>query len=42
MARVPAEATAFALRGRRVMVAIGAVYERAAETPAHEAWVTGV
>jgi FAD/FMN-containing dehydrogenase len=41
MARVSAEATAFAHRGRRVMVAIGAVYERAEETPVHEAWVTG-
>jgi FAD/FMN-containing dehydrogenase len=41
MARVPAEATAFAHRERRVMAAIGAVYERAEETPTHEAWVTG-
>jgi FAD/FMN-containing dehydrogenase len=41
MARVPAEATSFAHRGRRLMVALGAVYERADETPAHEAWVTG-
>jgi FAD/FMN-containing dehydrogenase len=40
MARVPVEATAFAHRGRRVMVALGAVYEDAAETPVHEAWVT--
>jgi FAD/FMN-containing dehydrogenase len=41
MARVPAEATAFAHRGRRIMVALGAVYERSEETPVHEAWVTG-
>jgi FAD/FMN-containing dehydrogenase len=41
MARVPAEETAYAHRGRRVMVALGAVYERADESPAHEAWVTG-
>ncbi len=41
MARVPVEATAFAHRGRRVMATLGAVYERAAETPVHEAWVTG-
>jgi FAD/FMN-containing dehydrogenase len=41
MARVPAEATAFAHRERWVMAAIGAVYERAEETPTHEAWVTG-
>jgi FAD/FMN-containing dehydrogenase len=41
MARVPAEATAFAHRGRRIMVALGAVYERAEEAAVHEAWVTG-
>jgi FAD/FMN-containing dehydrogenase len=41
VARVPAEATAFAHRGRRVMVAVGAVYERPDETAVHEAWVTG-
>ena len=41
MARVPPDSTAFAHRGRRVMVAIGAVYERAEETPVHEVWVTG-
>jgi FAD/FMN-containing dehydrogenase len=41
MARVPADATAFAHRGRRIMVAIGAVYERPDETAVHEAWVTG-
>jgi FAD/FMN-containing dehydrogenase len=41
MARVPAEDTAYAHRGRRIMVALGAVYERAEESPAQEAWVTG-
>jgi FAD/FMN-containing dehydrogenase len=41
MARVPAEATAFAHRGRRVMAALGAVYERAEEGPEHEAWING-
>ena len=41
MARVPAEATAFAHRRRRLMVALGAVYERVEETPMHESWVTG-
>jgi hypothetical protein len=41
MARVPAEATAFAHRGRRVMAALGAVYERADEGPEHEAWIKG-
>jgi FAD/FMN-containing dehydrogenase len=40
MARVPAEATAFAHRGRRVMSTLGAVFERAEERPDHEAWVT--
>jgi FAD/FMN-containing dehydrogenase len=40
MARVPADATAFAHRGRGIMVALGAVYERAEESPEHEAWVT--
>jgi FAD/FMN-containing dehydrogenase len=39
MARVPAEATAFAHRDRRFMAAIGAVYEDPAETPKHEAWL---
>jgi FAD/FMN-containing dehydrogenase len=41
MARVPAEATAFAHRGRRVMAALGAVYERAEEGAEHEAWING-
>jgi hypothetical protein len=40
MARVPVAETAFAHRNRRVMVALGAVYEDAAESPEHEAWVT--
>jgi FAD/FMN-containing dehydrogenase len=40
MARVPAEATAFAHRDRRVMVALGALYQREEESPQHEAWVT--
>jgi FAD/FMN-containing dehydrogenase len=42
VARVPAGATAYAHRARRVMVALGAIYENAAETPAHEAWVAGL
>jgi FAD/FMN-containing dehydrogenase len=41
MARVPADATAFAHRGRRVMAALGAVWERPEEAAAHQAWVTG-
>jgi FAD/FMN-containing dehydrogenase len=39
MARVPVEATAYAHRGRRIMAAVGAVYERAEEADVHEAWV---
>jgi FAD/FMN-containing dehydrogenase len=38
MARVPVEATAFAHRHRRVMAAVGCVYEQAADRPAHDAW----
>jgi FAD/FMN-containing dehydrogenase len=41
MARVPAGETAFAHRRRRILVALGAVYERADESPAHEAWANG-
>jgi FAD/FMN-containing dehydrogenase len=39
MSRVPSDATAFAHRARRVMVALGAVFEDAADDPVHEAWV---
>jgi FAD/FMN-containing dehydrogenase len=39
MARVPADATAFAHRGRRVMATLGAVFERAADRLEHEAWI---
>jgi hypothetical protein len=41
MARVPADATAFAHRGRRIMAVISAVWERPGEAEAaeHEAWV---
>jgi FAD/FMN-containing dehydrogenase len=39
MARVPVEATAFAHRRRRIMIAAGAVYEDAVDTPVHRAWV---
>jgi FAD/FMN-containing dehydrogenase len=42
MARVPVEDTAFAHRHRRIMIAAGAVYEDAAQTPVHEAWVTSL
>jgi hypothetical protein len=39
MARVSADATAFAHRERRIMVALGAVYEHPGETVMHEEWV---
>jgi FAD/FMN-containing dehydrogenase len=41
MARVPADATAFAHRERRIMAALGAVWERPEEAATHQAWVTG-
>jgi len=40
MARVPADATAFAHRKSRIMVNLAALYERPDEKPIHEAWVT--
>ncbi len=42
MARVPAEATAFAHRDRRVMVNAVAMYERPEEAPVHRAWATNL
>jgi FAD/FMN-containing dehydrogenase len=39
MARVPAEATAFAHRRSRIMVNVAAVYASLGEAPVHEAWV---
>jgi FAD/FMN-containing dehydrogenase len=39
MARVSADATAFTHRERGIIVALGAVYERAEETAMHEEWV---
>ena len=41
MASVPADATAFAHRQRRIIAAVGAVYERRDETEVHEAWAAG-
>jgi FAD/FMN-containing dehydrogenase len=41
MARVPAEATAFAHRGSRIMVNVAALYEPPDQKPTHEAWVAG-
>jgi FAD/FMN-containing dehydrogenase len=40
MARVPAEATAFAHRNSRIMANVAALYERPHEATAHEDWVT--
>jgi FAD/FMN-containing dehydrogenase len=42
MARVPADATAFAHRGRRIMANVAALFERPEEQPVHEAWVTSL
>jgi FAD/FMN-containing dehydrogenase len=41
MARVPADATAFAHRGSRIMVNVAAVYERPDEAAVHQPWVSG-
>jgi FAD/FMN-containing dehydrogenase len=38
MARVPAEATAFAHRKSRIMVNVAALYEKPDEKPTHEVW----
>jgi FAD/FMN-containing dehydrogenase len=40
MARVPAEATAFAHRRRRILGNVAALYERPDEAAQHQAWVT--
>jgi FAD/FMN-containing dehydrogenase len=42
MARVPADATAFAHRDRPLMVNVAAMYQRPEEREIHEAWVAGV
>ena len=39
MARVPAEATAFAHRARGIMVNVATIYPSAEERPVHERWV---
>jgi FAD/FMN-containing dehydrogenase len=41
MARVPADATAFAHRDRPIMAGVGCVYEHAADRPVHDAWADG-
>src|SRR5574341_1646091 len=40
MARVPAEATAFAHRGRKIMVNLAALYTNPDEAETHQAWVS--
>jgi formylglycine-generating enzyme required for sulfatase activity len=40
MARVPADATAFAHRTRKMMVNVAALYGSLDEAPVHDAWVT--
>jgi FAD/FMN-containing dehydrogenase len=42
MARVPADATAFAHRTSRIMVNVAAMYEEQHEVAVHDAWVTGL
>jgi hypothetical protein len=39
MARVPADATAFAHRKSRIMVNLAALYQRPEDAPEHQAWV---
>ena len=40
MARVPADATAYAHRKSKIMVNLAALYEKPEDKPTHEAWVT--
>ena len=42
MSRVPADATAFAHRERRILANVAAIYTRPEERPVHEAWVAGL
>jgi FAD/FMN-containing dehydrogenase len=42
IARVPADATAYAHRERRIMVNVAAMYQRLDEAPVHDAWAAGV
>jgi FAD/FMN-containing dehydrogenase len=42
MARVPADATAFAHRSSRILVALAALVGTAEELPTHKAWITGL
>jgi hypothetical protein len=42
IANVPADATAFAHRERRMLVNVAAIYQRPEEQPAHAEWVDGL
>ena len=42
MARVPADATAFAHRDRRIMATVVAMFDRPEERAAHQAWATAL
>lgn len=42
MARVPADATAFAHRNRRIMMNVAAAYEDVGQAAEHDAWVAGL
>jgi FAD/FMN-containing dehydrogenase len=42
VARVPADATAYAHRDSRIMANVAALYQQPDERPAHEAWVHGL
>jgi hypothetical protein len=42
VARVPAEATAYAHRDSRIMVNVAAMYQNPEERPKHAAWVEGL
>ena len=42
LARVPADATAFAHRNSRIMVNVAAIFARPEERAVHERWVTGL
>jgi FAD/FMN-containing dehydrogenase len=42
VARVPADATAYAHRDSRIMANVAALYQQPEERPAHEAWVNGL
>lgn len=42
MTQVPEDATAFAHRGRKMMVSVAAVHESPDETDAHRSWVDGI